>query len=141
LNEAPLVVARFEEQVRYGLVDPKQPDSIQAGLLSLLLANEIVSEASFTYADKKGFDRDGNIEVNQSSAGQVMVFRSSTNHEFVVRRTSFDGTRFVSESRVLHAKPHEETSSSIGGASYTYLTLTLTLLTPVCKYYYEQINL
>jgi len=42
LNEAPVAVARFEEQVRYGLVDPKQPASIQAGLLSLLLANEIV---------------------------------------------------------------------------------------------------
>src|SRR5436190_11612773 len=126
LNEAPLVVARFEEQVRYGLVDPKQPDSIQAGLLSLLLANEIVSEASFTYADKKGFDRDGNIEVNQSSAGQVMVFRSSTNSEFVVRRTSFDGTRFVSESRVLHPQTHEETPTSAGEAPSTDPTLHLT---------------
>ncbi len=139
LDEAPLAVARFEEQVRYGLVDPKQPDSIQAGLLSLLLANEIVSEASFTYADKTGFDRDGNIEVNQSSAGQVMVFRSSTNHEFVVRRTSFEGTRFVSKSKVLQGLPREETSSNTGEAPSIDPTTHLTFRTPASKDFYGRL--
>ena len=37
LNEAPLAVGYFEKQVGYGLIDPRAPDSIQAGLLSLLL--------------------------------------------------------------------------------------------------------
>src|SRR5882724_4117543 len=37
LNGAPRAVAQFEEQVTLGLVDPKQPGSIQPGLLSLLL--------------------------------------------------------------------------------------------------------
>ena len=37
LNEAPLAVAQFEQQAKFGIVDLKKTDSIQAGLLSLLL--------------------------------------------------------------------------------------------------------
>src|SRR5882672_3287285 len=40
LNEAPMATARFEKQVQYGLIDPREPESIQASLLSLLLAND-----------------------------------------------------------------------------------------------------
>ena len=56
LNGAPRAVTQFEKQIQYGIVDTKNADSIRAGLLSLLLQNENISEASFTYAKSTGFD-------------------------------------------------------------------------------------
>src|SRR6202034_3200737 len=95
LNEAPLAVTHFEKQVKYGLIDFRSTDSVEQGLLSLLLADDNLSEATLTYANSTGFDQDGNLLTDQSSAGQVAVLRSTTG-QFVSRRTWFNGTRFVS---------------------------------------------
>src|SRR5258708_2937876 len=108
LNEAPLAVGYFEKQVGYGLIDPRAPDSIQSGLLSLLLANDDLSEASLTYAESRGFGPSGDIQLAAMSAGQVMVVRSMTDRQFIVRRTRFDGTKFVSESRMLQGQARPE---------------------------------
>src|SRR6266853_4323942 len=62
LNEAPLAVGYFEKQVGYGLIDPRTPDSVQAGLLSLLLAHDDLSEASLTYAESTGCTSNGDIQ-------------------------------------------------------------------------------
>jgi adenylate cyclase len=109
LNEAPLAVAYFEKQVGYGLIDPRTPDSIQSGLLSLLLANDDLSEVSLTYAESTGFGTNGDIQLTPASAGQVMVVRAATDRQFILRRTRFDGTRFVSESHILQGQAQDET--------------------------------
>ncbi|MGB8352768.1 MAG: adenylate/guanylate cyclase domain-containing protein [Chthoniobacteraceae bacterium] len=101
LNEAPLAVAHFEKQVSYGLVDPGNAGSIQAELLSLLLGNTSISEASFTYAESTGFNSENEIQVRKSSIGEVTVSRSPDG-QFLGRRTWHDGAQFVSESTVLH---------------------------------------
>jgi adenylate cyclase len=94
LNEAPLAIDQFEKQVRYNLIQPKNPDSVEPALLSLLLANDSISEATLTYAD----DTRGNIGANSASSGQVAVLRSPKGGAFVYKRTWFDNGRFVSQS-------------------------------------------
>ncbi len=101
LDEAPLAVGHFEQEVRYGLVDPKDSESIKKGLLSLLLANDDISEATLTYANGRGFDTNGNFLTDQASAGQVAVLRASTGNTFVGRKTWFNGSQFVSQSLAL----------------------------------------
>lgn len=108
LNEAPQAVAHFERLVEHGLVDPKNPGSIQMGLFSLLLANGNFSEASFTYADSTGFAADGTIQLKQSSAGQVTVFRLSIGQQFISVYTRFDGHQFVSRSVALQNSTPED---------------------------------
>ena len=103
LNQAPLAVAHFEEQVRYGLVNPEDGNSIQSGLLSLLLANDNISEATFTHGRSMGFGPNGDIRLKPMSAGQVTVWRSD-NGNIVARHVWFDGKQFLSEShRLDHA--------------------------------------
>ena len=108
LEEAPMAVGHFEQQVKFGLIDTRNADSIERGLLSLLLDNDNISEATLTYSDRKGVDGDGNILIDPASAGQVAVLRSKTAGEFVSRRTWFDGTRYVSQSVIFslgHSAP------------------------------------
>ena len=69
LNEAPKAISHFERQVTYGLVQPKNPESVEPELLSLLLSNENISEATLTYAD----DANGNVMANRANTGQVAV--------------------------------------------------------------------
>jgi len=100
LNEAPLAASRFEQQVQYGLIDPMKTDEAKQGLLSLLLANQNISEASLTYGEA---GKDGRIKLNPNPAlsSQVAVLRSMNGGEFVYKRTWFDKTRFVSASEIL----------------------------------------
>ncbi len=113
LNEAPLAVAHFEKQVDYGLVDPRNAASIHAGLLSLLLANGHISEATFTFAESTGFDGDGYILLNRASEGQVTVFRTAEANRVARRITRFDGARFVA------ATAETSRSSMQGGGAET----------------------
>src|SRR5271163_3032040 len=96
LNEAPMAVTHFERQVKYGLIDTKKADSIQQGLLSLLLSNDNISEATLTYAHSNGFDSNGNILTDPVTTGQVEVLRNDAS-EYVCKKTWFSGTQFVSQ--------------------------------------------
>ena len=110
LNEAPRAVTHFEKQVSYGLVDPTNASSIQAELLSLLLGNANISEASFTYAESTGFDSEDKIQIKKPSAGEVTISRAPDG-QLVSRHTWYEGTQFVSESTVLQVS-----GSNNGGA-------------------------
>src|SRR5581483_4925967 len=43
LGEAPLAISQFNQEVKFGIIDEKNSDSIEQGLVSLLLANEKLS--------------------------------------------------------------------------------------------------
>ena len=101
LEEAPMAVGHFEQEVTYGLIDPRDSESIKNGLLSLLLANDNISEATLTYTKGKGFDSNGNFITNQASAGQVAVLRASIGDTFVGRKTWFNSSQFVSQALAL----------------------------------------
>ena len=96
LKEAPVAVTHFEQQVKYGLIDTKKPDSIQQGLLSLLLSNDNISEATLTFARSEGFDSNGDILTEATSAGQVEVLRNDAS-EYICKKTWFSDTQFVSQ--------------------------------------------
>ena len=112
LDEAPLAVTHFEQQVKYGLIDTQNRESVEEGLLSLFLANANISEGTLTFAKSTGVDRDGNIMTTQATSGQVTVLRSAPG-EFVSKRTWFDGKQFVSQSKVL--KQLQPTSAIVPG--------------------------
>ncbi len=139
LNEAPLAVAYFEKQVGYRLIDPRTPDSVQAGLLSLLLANNDLSEVSLTYADSTGFETNGDIRLVPASAGQVMVVRSAIDRQFIVRRTRFDGTRFISESRMIQGLARNEAAPFEREDPCPDPTIHPTFQTPAQKGFYGQL--
>ncbi len=94
LNEAPLAIDQFEQQVRYDLIQPDNPDSVEPELLSLLLANDNISEATLTYTDQSR----GAGAASRASSGQVAVLRSPKGGPFVCKRTWFENGRFVSQS-------------------------------------------
>jgi adenylate cyclase len=112
LDQAPMAVAHFEQQVKYGLIDPRNTDSLQRGLLSLLLANDNLSEATLTYANSKGDGRAGTIVIDRASAGQVALLRSTAAGEFIRRLTWFNGAQFVSQSVTLSGEPASGAASS-----------------------------
>jgi adenylate cyclase len=107
LDEAPVAIRRFDRQVKYGLIDTRQIGSVEQGLLSLLLANDRLSEATLTYATRTGKDSDGNIVIDRASAGQVAVLRSAVADEFICKRTWFNGKQFVSQTAAL-TRPGEK---------------------------------
>jgi adenylate cyclase len=101
LDEAPMAVTHFQQQVSYGLIKPGNIASIESGLLSLLIANENLSEATLTYADNRSFGPGKNARPDPNRAGQVAILRTMKDGEFVRRLTWFNGQDFVSESAVL----------------------------------------
>ena len=101
LDQAPMAVTNFQEQVQYGVVNFKNNVSVQRGLLSLLLANENISEATLTYATSKGFAPDGQMRVDPTSAGQIAIVRSAKPGEFIRRLTWYQDGKFVAVSDML----------------------------------------
>jgi adenylate cyclase len=101
LDEAPKAINRFDGQIKYGLIDTRKTDSVEQGLLTLLLANDKISEATLTYAHRRGTDPNGNLLIERASAGQVTVLRSTTDGEYIIRRTWFNGKQFVSQTGTL----------------------------------------
>ena len=99
LNEAPLAIDQFEKQVQYSLIQPKSPGSVEPELLSLLLANDNISEATLTYSDEIR----GNVRASRASSGQVALLRSPKGGAFVCKRTWFDNGRFFSQSATLES--------------------------------------
>ncbi len=91
LNEAPLAANHFEREVRFGLIDPMDADSVGRGLFSLLLANQNISEAALTYGSR-------GLPANPALSGQIAVLRSAKAGEFVRKRTWFEKGAFVSAS-------------------------------------------
>ncbi|MDB4793547.1 adenylate/guanylate cyclase domain-containing protein [Methylacidiphilales bacterium] len=112
LNEAPVAVTHFEKQLKYGLIDSRNTDSVKQGLLSLLLANDNISEATLTSANSTGNGQAGNIVIDQASAGQIEVLRSTTAGEFIVKKTWFNGNQFVSQCVNLRSQSAAEAMSA-----------------------------
>ena len=136
LNEAPSAVTDFAEHVQRGLVNPANYESIQSGLLSLLLANQNISEATFTTARSTGFDDDDNIVLENKSAGQVIVLRDAAGGLWI-KHTWFDGKQFVSESHMLDRTTPAQTQGKILPAVDP--TDHPTFRTPASKTFYGQL--
>ncbi|SDT95515.1 adenylate cyclase [Verrucomicrobium sp. GAS474] len=107
LGQAPSAVSLFEKGMNQGLVRVGETASVRSALLSLLLADESLSEVSFTSATTvgtgTGFDKEGNRLLVPGTATEISVFRSKFGEDRIVcRKIWFDREkkRFVSESVV-----------------------------------------
>ena len=135
LNEAPLAVDHFEQVIRYDLIRPTDPDSVEPELLSLLLANENISEATLTYAD----DARGHNMANPASTGQVTVLRAPTPGDFICKRTWFYRGRFISQSNMRGIAASSRQNPVNPPAPTTDPTLHPTFTTPVSADFYGQL--
>src|ERR1700761_4614936 len=101
LNQAPDAVDDFERKGQYGLIDFKSPASVQQALLSLLLANENLSEATLTYADTVGPAKNGTAPIDPASVGQIAIVRAPKRGGFLRRFTWYENGKFMASNDVL----------------------------------------
>jgi adenylate cyclase len=96
LSHAPGAVAKFQSLLDAGLTKPNDPGSLRDGLLSLLLHNADISEATFTFAKDRGKDASGALIIDPTSVGQVSLFRAQGGIGFVHRNIWYQGGRYFS---------------------------------------------
>ena len=76
LEPAPETVAQFQREVSSGLVEARDPRSVEQALFKLLLANPNLGEVTLTYAERTGYDADGNAQLTATPRGQITAARS-----------------------------------------------------------------
>jgi hypothetical protein len=110
-----MAVTHFEQQVKYGLIDTQNCESVEEGLLSLFLANDNISEAALTFAKSTGVDRDGNIMTKQATSGQVTVLRSAPVECYEAAFTSYQNGDFQGALRILGGQHSDPPSHVLAG--------------------------
>ena len=111
LDEAPMAINHFEQKIKYGLIDPETKKSVEQGLLSLLLTNDNLSEATLTYAKSTGIYHDINLVTDLASRGQVEILRSNEPDQFISNWTWFEHGQFHTQTftfgrnQAINAKP------------------------------------
>jgi len=108
LGQAPAAVDKFGSMIKAGIVNTSDPMSLRNGLMTLLLGNEAISEATFTYAKSSGFDADGKSIIEPATVGQVDLFRGKTGIGFADRETRYAGGRYVLTHTHLYLDGHED---------------------------------
>jgi adenylate cyclase len=101
LKHAPDAVDDFERKARYGLIDFKNTASVQQALLSLLLADDNLSEATLTFANTVGPADKGKAALDKTTAGQIAIVRAPQRGGFIRRSTWYENGQFVAASDVL----------------------------------------
>lgn len=77
LNQAKEVQDNFQAEIKHGVFNPKDPLALEASLFTLMLMNTNLSEISFTYGEKIGYDPEGNILLTPTGRGEMSLFRTS----------------------------------------------------------------
>jgi len=103
LAGAPERVRQFQAEIGNGLVEPRDPGSVEAALFAQLLADPNLGELSLTYGEEKGFDSEGQIILEDTPRGEMSVSRetSAAGDRFWSRHVHLDGGAFVADRREL----------------------------------------
>jgi adenylate cyclase len=96
LGQAPAAAENFESLLRVGLTKPSDLHSLRDGLLSVLLENPDISEATFTFGKRTGYDGTGRAIIDPATVGQVSLFRAKKGSGLVHRTTWYENGRFLS---------------------------------------------
>jgi len=107
LTQAPAAVDHFESLLQAGLMRLSSPRSLRDSLLAVLLENSDVSEATFTFARRTGFDAKGYSVIDPSTVGQVTLFRARKSPGFVHRVTWYQDGHFLSVRTHLYFDGHD----------------------------------
>ncbi|MGB7793040.1 MAG: adenylate/guanylate cyclase domain-containing protein [Terrimicrobiaceae bacterium] len=144
LSRAPDTVSAFQRQIDLGLIDPDNPRAVESALFALLLAEEGVSEITFTHGRQTGFDEDGEMRLAPEPRWQFSVVRSTGDsgaEHFWSRHVRQENGVFVSYRRMLQPESNsgippagEETTTVV-----TDPTSHLTFATPANQDYYGQL--
>jgi adenylate cyclase len=110
LSQAPAAATDFENLLRAGLTNPADPHSLRNGLLSVLLGNPDISEATFTFARSSGFDPRNHAIIDPATVGQVTLFHPRTGSGFACWTTWYVRGRFLSAH--LHLSPDGKESGA-----------------------------
>jgi adenylate cyclase len=106
LSKAPDAVDHFQEEVDLGLLNVRDPISVEHALFALLLSTTDIAEMTFTYGTKIGFDDSGAIELAPSPRGQVSVVRTAgaKGDQLWSRLVRQENGVFVADRRVLQTE-------------------------------------
>jgi len=72
----PAIALQFQYEMAHGLLDPRDPREIEPALAALLLFNRNLGEVTLTSGVRKGFDENGEIQLEESPREQWSVFRA-----------------------------------------------------------------
>ncbi len=139
---APMAASSFQQQIRCGVVDPRQPAAVESGLFALLLADARIGELTFTYAEQVGFDENGSIRLQPEPRGQVTVVRSVDGPADGLcwsRRVHQEDGKFAAERRALISAVNfatEPAVSDFGDGIVADPTTHLTFQTPAKKQFF-----
>ena len=107
LSQAPAAAENFERLLRAGFTKPPDPQSLRDALLTVLLENGDISEATFTFAKRRGYDGNGRSIIDPASVGQVALFRARQTAGFVHLTTWYDAGRFLYTRSHFYPDGHE----------------------------------
>jgi len=137
LGQAPAAAASFESLLQAGLTKPSDLESLRDGLMSVLLRNNDISEATFTYARRSGYDAQGISIIDPTTVGQVDLFRARLEPGFVHRNTWYQGGHFLSTQTHLYLDGHEGPAKA--PAEVPSPASHLTFITPARRAFYGQL--
>ena len=137
LDQAPNAAKNFESLLSAGLTSSPGMQSLRDGLLTVLLENPNISEATFTFAQTRGFDARGHVIVDAPSVGQVSLFRARKAAGFVHLTTWYDTGRFLSTRTHIFLDGRETVPSVPAPAGDPAANDTFT--TPSAKNFYGQL--
>jgi adenylate cyclase len=137
LGQAPAAAEHFESMLAEGLTNPADVHSLRDGLLALLLQNDDISEATFTFAKSRGFDGPGpqaHLLVDHSSVGQVTLFRARSGDGMVYRVTWCQGGKFYSSHH--HLTMNGKETEIEAPAEVPDPSVHLTFISPTMRQFY-----
>jgi adenylate cyclase len=106
LNQAKQIEESFQAEINHGVFTPKDATALETILFTLMLTNSNISEISFIYGEKIGYDAEGNILLATTGRGEMSLFRTSGKSSAPIdtRRTYQKDGQWVSQLRVRSAE-------------------------------------
>lgn len=77
LDQARQVEDHFQEQIKHAVFNPKDLMALETSLFASMLTNSNLSEVSFIFGEKTGYDAEGNIVLAPTGRGEMSLFRTS----------------------------------------------------------------
>lgn len=139
LDQAKQVEDSFQAEIKHKIFNPKDSIAIETALFSLILTNSNISEISFTFGEKIGYDAEGDILLATTGRGEMSLFRTSSKNSAPIntRHTYQRNGQWISQLRIRSAKndlfgtsfTDEQTQSVIDPTTH------LTFVTPANEQY------
>jgi adenylate cyclase len=85
LSGAELLISSTERQIQLGLVDPRDPKSVEAALFKAGIDHPQMAGISLTLGRALGYDADGRLRLASDGRWQMSIYRDSPESESALR--------------------------------------------------------